>query len=298
MNVIRQYFHKVGFQIVLLLILLSALGCASTATRLASLKANYNEGKWGYVLGTVSAKGAYSADEVIKAAGNDTLTADQAKLIKARALIHVFIQDKLAASADASNDPDVAKALKLIRELFGKDYILNWMNVEMMASIADYFYLIKNYPAAFEAYDYLLNYANFESLNASHRQYIRLWVEMRLQLDDMKTSDAYIKYAKKKFKKTYEVVVKKFADDIGVVRAGVIILADEGQPRAAIQRAMLARFTAAKNPKTQKQFVEEIDALVSSILNRLSDGGEKKRLESEYNLFRKGWDAATLATSN
>ncbi|MCH7664192.1 MAG: gamma-glutamyltransferase, partial [Chloroflexi bacterium] len=162
------------------------------------MKANYNEGKWGYVLGTVSAKGAYSADEVIKAAGNDTLTADQAKLIKARALIHVFIQDKLAASADASNDPDVAKALKLIRELFGKDYILNWMNVEMMASIADYFYLIKNYPAAFEAYDYLLNYANFESLNASHRQYIRLWVEMRLQLDDMKTSDAYIKYAKKK----------------------------------------------------------------------------------------------------
>lgn len=295
----RQSYRVDILRISLVLLLSSLLlACSSTATRLASLKANYNEGKWGYVLGTAKAEGAYSADEVIEAAGSDTLTVDQAKLIKARALMHVFIQDKLAAGVNAEEDPQVAQALKLVKELSVKDFRLNWMNVELMAAIADYFYLLDNYVAAFDAYDYLLTYANFDSLAASQRQYIRRWVEMKRQLDDLVTSDAYKRYTKKQFKKTYAKVVKSHADDIGVVQAGIIILADEGQPRAAVQRAMMARFTAAKNPKTQKQYVEEIDGLVESIVKDMEDPGEKKRLEAEYTRFRKGWDAGVLSPSN
>jgi len=287
-----------GFSILLLCLALVFIGCVSDATRLASLKANYNEGKWDYVLGTVRAKGAYSADEVIKAAGNDMLTADQATLIKARALMHAFIQDKLAAGIDATQDSNVAQALKLINKLSSKDFNLSWMNVEMMAAIADYFYLNDNFPAAFDAYDYLLNHANFESLEASHRQYIRRWVEMKRQLDVMKTSSEYMEYAKKQFKETYDIVVKKYPDDIGVVKAGIMILRDEDQLRAAIQRAMLAHFSSAKNPKTQKQFVQEIDELVESILNEVKDAAEKGRLQQEYDRFHKGWNAAILAPSN
>ncbi len=299
MDRFRQSYRVVVFHISLFLLLSGLLlACTSTATRLASLKANYNEGKWGYVLGTAKAEGAYSADEVIEAAGSDTLTVDQAKLIKARALMHVFIQDKLAAGVDAEKDPQVAQALKLVKELSAKDFSLNWMNVELMATIGDYFYLSDNYVAAFDAYDYLLTYANFDSLQASHRQYIRRWVEMKRQLDDMLTSDAYKRYTRKQFKKTYTKVVKSLADDIGVVQAGIIILADEGQPRAAVQRAMMARFTAAKNPKTQKQYVQEIDALVESIVKHMEDPGERKRLEAEYNRFRTGWDAGVLSTLN
>lgn len=299
MDRFRQSYRVVVFHISLFLLLSGLLlACTSTATRLASLKANYNEGKWGYVLGTAKTEGAYSADEVIEAAGSDTLTVDQAKLIKARALMHVFIQDKLAAGVDAEKDPQVAQALKLVKELSAKDFSLNWMNVELMATIGDYFYLSDNYVAAFDAYDYLLTYANFDSLQASHRQYIRRWVEMKRQLDDMLTSDAYKRYTRKQFKKTYTKVVKSLADDIGVVQAGIIILADEGQPRAAVQRAMMARFTAAKNPKTQKQYVQEIDALVESILGGMEDARERKRLEAEYNRFRTGWDAGVLSTSN
>lgn len=299
MDRFRQSYRVVVFRISLFLLLSGLLlACTTSATRLASLKANYNEGKWGYVLGTAKAEGAYSADEVIDAAGSDTLTADQAKLIKARALMQVFIQDKLAAGVDAENDPQVAQALTLVKELSAKDFSLNWMNVELMAAIADYFYLSDNYVAAFDAYDYLLTYANFDSLQASQRQYIRRWVEMKRQLDDMLTSDAYKKYTRKQFKKTYTKVIKSHADDVGVVEAGIIILADEGQPRAAVQRAMLARFTAAKNPKTQKQYVQEIDVLVESILEGMQDAGERKRLGAEYNRFRTGWDAGAFSPAN
>lgn len=299
MDTCRQSYRVVVFRISLFLLLSTLLlACTSTATRLASLKANYNEGKWGYVLGTAKAEGAYSADEVIEAAGSDTFTADQAKLIKARALMHAFIQDKLAAGVDAEKDPQVAQALTLIKELSTKDFSLNWMNVELMAAIADYFYLSDNYVAAFDAYDYLLNYANFHDLKASQRQYIRRWMEMKRQSDDMATSDAYKKYTRRQFKTTYAKVVKSHADDIGVVQAGIIILADDGQLRAAVQRAMMARFTAAKNPKTQKQYVKEIDGLVESILNGMEDARERKRLEAEYNRFRAGWDAGVLSTPN
>ena len=299
MNGIRRYTYLIHLIILLFLVLSIFVGCTSNASRLASLKANYNEGKWGYVLCTVRSKGAYCADEVIEAAGEDILTADQAKLIKARALMHAFIQDKLAAGVDVTKDPDIAQALKFIKELSSKDFNLNWMNVELMAAIADYFYLSGNYSAAFDAYDYLLNNANFEWLNASHRQYIRRWVEMKRQLSGMVTSDAYNEYANEQFKKTYAVVVKEFPDDISVVKASIIILDDEGQSRRAIHLAMLARFTAAKNPKTQKQFVREIDDLVDSILENLEevDPQEKSRLTEEYNRFRQGWDATTLPSA-
>lgn len=291
MNYTRRCARIYSFYLLLFLVLSSSIGCISNATRLSSLKANYNEGKWGYVLGTAHAQGAYSADEVIKAAGDDTLTADQAKLIKARALMHAFIQDKLAAGADA-NHPDITQALDLIKELLSKDFNLSWMNVELMATMADYFYLTNNYPAAFDAYDYLLNYAKFDSLDASHRQYIRRWAEMKRQLKDMATTDTYSKYADNQFKKTYAIVIKKFPDDITVVKVGIMILNDEGQPRAAVQRAMLAHFTAAKNPKTQKQFVKEINEIVDSIINDLAaNDPEKNRLKTEYKNFTNRWDA-------
>ena len=299
MDSFRQSYRVVFVRISLFLLLSGLLlACSSTATRLASLKANYNEGNWGYVLGTAKAEGAYSADEVIEAAGSDTLTVDQATLIKARALMQLFIQDKLAAGVDAAKDPQMAQALKLLKELSTKDFSLNWMNVELMAAIADYFYLLDNYVAAFDAYDYLLNYANFDSLTASQRQYIRRWVEMKHQSDSMETSVGYKKYARKQFRKTYAKVVKSHADDVGVVQAGIIILADEGQPRAAVQRAMMARFSAAKNPKTKEKYVKEIDRLVASVLERMNDDKERKRLKAEYKRFREAWDAGVLSTSN
>jgi hypothetical protein len=282
----------------ILILFLCLLSCTSTATQLSSLKANYNKGKWGYVLGRVDdAKDAYSADEVILAAGDDTLTVNQAKLIKARALMHMFIQDRLAAGADATQDPDVEQALIIIKELSNEDFNLNWMNVELMASIADYFYLIDNYPAAFDAYDYLLNYADFESLDASHRQYIRRWVEMKRQLSGgIIPNPAYNEYTNQKFKNTYGVVLQKFPDDISVIKTGIIILAEEGKTRSAIQRAMLARFTAAKNPKTQMLYLKEIDELAYSIIDSLDKGDpEKVRLKLEYERFTEEWDSAVVS---
>lgn len=293
-----DFMRRHVYTVVLLFIVLSVLaGCTSNATRLASVKANYNEGKWGYVLGDSEAEGTYSADDVIEEAANDTYTADQAKLIKARALMHRFMEDKLPAGVAPETDPDMQEALRLLRELYGKSFDLNWMNVEMMAAAGDYLYAMSNYFAAFDAYSYLLDNANWESLGASHRQYIRRWFEVKYQLDGIGLSKTQKDYINDRFKKTFKKVARQHPDDINVIKASIIILGDKGNPRAAVQRAMFAYFVAIRNPKTQKYDIEQIDGCVEEVLGELPDNDpEKDALDKEYDAFRGSWNATWAET--
>jgi hypothetical protein len=277
-----------------------AAGCASNSTRLASLKANYNAGNWDFVLCKQQAANVYCADDVIKQAGGDPQIADQANLIKARALMNLFIETTSPAAVDATNDPSIHEAVSILKELSTKNFSLNWMNIEMMAGIADYLYILPNYAAAFDAYDYLLNYGDFTSLEASRNQYIRRWLSMWEQLDGgvVPLSDASKKYITNQFKSTYLNLEKKPDRDIGLIKAGILYYAIEENYRQAIQRAMLFRFICAKNPKTQQRYSKEIDDLVDRILKKVPNEKERKELEREYRNFRESWEAAHVGKAD
>jgi hypothetical protein len=275
-------------------------GCVSNSTRLASLKANYNAGNWGYVLCKQQATNVYCADDVIKHAGDDPEIADQANLIKARALMHFFIETASPAGVDATTDPSIHQSVAILKELSAKDFSLNWMNIELMAGIADYLYILQNYAAAFDAYDYLLNRGDFTSLQASRSQYIRRWVSMWEQLDGgaVPLSDAGKKYITNQFMGTYLYLEKKPDQDLGLIKAGILYYAAEGNYRQAVQRAMLSRFSGAKNPKTQQRYAKEIDDLVARILMKVPSEQERKELEQEYRNFRGSWEAALVGKAD
>jgi len=276
-------------------------GCVSNSTRLASLKANYNAGNWGYVLCKQQAANVYCADDVIKQAGDDPTIADQANLIKARALMHLFIETLSPAAVDATKDPSVQQSVAILKELSAKDFSLNWMNIELMAGIADYLYILQNYAAAFDAYDYLLNRGDFTSpLQASRSQYIKRWLSMWEQLDDdaVPLSDTGKQYVTNQFKSTYLNLEKKPDQDIGLIKAGILYCAAEGNYRQAIQRAMLAHFSGAKDPKTQTRNAKEIDELVDHVLKKVPSEQERKQLEQEYRNFRGSWEAALVGKAD
>jgi len=245
------------------------------------LKAGYNKGAWSRVLDNV--------DAVITAAGRETSIVDQAKLLKARALMQLFMQDKFPG-VNAENDPDVAQSMSLIKELWDKDYGLDWMNVEMMTAIGDYFILTYNYSAAFDAYDYLLNHANFDSLDAAHRSYFRRWREMWRQLPDMVSTKAHKEYSKEEYVKTLARLSKQQGNIVLARTATILSLAEAGQPRAAVQLAMISLFTTAGKPGAQ----EDIAEVLNSVSFTKEDERERMRLIAEFNRFIKGWDAIML----
>ena len=275
-------------------------GCVSNSTRLASLKANYNAGNWDFVLCKQQSAKVYCTDDVIKHAADDPQISDQAKLIKARALMHLFIATASPAAVDATKDPSIHEAVVLLKELSAKNFSLNWMNIEMIAGVADYLYILPNYAAAFDGYDYLLNNGDFASLEASRNQYIMRWLSMWEQLDGgmVPLSDADKKYITNQFKSTFLSLAKKPDQDIGLIKAGILYYAIEGNYRQAVQRAMLSRISGAKNPKTQQRYSKEIDDLVDRILKKDSNEQERKRLEQEYLNFRESWEAAQMGKAD
>ncbi len=212
-------------------------GCPSTATKLSSIKADYNAGRYEAIIASTPPKGKYNADEVIIEAqkDNDVLTATQARIIKARALVYSqVVEGKLPKEiCDSSN---FKQSVAIIREL-NASRPLEWMQIESTATVADTHAYCGHPASTFYAYDYMLSHFDFKGQSLLLQRYATRWFEYYLVA---KEDPLYEEMVLKKYTATYKQLKKKYPNNTFFIYSDILSLISEKRLHEAVQQLMLA----------------------------------------------------------
>ncbi len=257
-------------------------GYFGTSSQLKSLKSNYNEGKYKYVLAEESGEDYYAANDVITEALNDDdkITADQAKLIRARALMNRLLNDRLYGKD--KKEADMREAIKLVNEIDNSSLPNGWMKVESDAMIADTHYAMSNYTSAFEAYDYTLRNNDFKNLNLQLEGYITRWANSY----EHAVEESYKQEVKQQFQTTLIFLTKQYPDNVSLIYAEIIQLIVDGKAAEAMQCALLARSYEITQPGKQVKIDQQMgDLIYSDVL--------PEHLKCDYVRFVKLWSNST-----
>ncbi len=275
---------RIIFTTLTLLAILILQGCPATSSKLNSLKKEYNAGHFSRVLNNT--KDSYSASEIIAEAheSGDTLTENQAKLIKARALVSLKIEGQLIARKEGCASKEVAEAIKITKELQNGQLQTKWMRIEAIAMVADVHQICGRKMPAFLAYDYLLTHHDFTTSPLPLQRYITRWYEAYYRVAD---SDMYKDIAKKQFKKTFKILKERYPTNKALIYVVVLQQLHEGKIIEAVQGTILFRAYVFGSSAKDKDLISKIDKEICTSLKKY------KKFKDQYYLYQKilkQWD--------
>ena len=207
-----------------LLLLLGLSGCLSLSSRLQGLKERYDRGRWEEVLCRLPSR-TYCADEVAARAGGEPLVADQARIIGARARIHLARERGLWGSSEGNEE--VRKALvslSLVGDLAGAP---PWMEREIRLGRADMLALSADPAAGWEVYNQVLSESPAEGEEGALERVIPFWYGAMKATLGLNYPPRYRESLEKGFNKTLGLLEKRWPRNPYVRMARIFSLAEE-----------------------------------------------------------------------
>ena len=258
-----------------LLLLLGLSGCLSLSSRLQGLKERYDRGRWEEVLCRLPSR-TYCADEVAARAGGEPLVADQARIIGARARIHLARERGLWGSSEGNEE--VRKALvslSLVGDLAGAP---PWMEREIRLGRADMLALSADPAAGWEVYNQVLSESPAEGEEGALERVIPFWYGAMKATLGLNYPPRYRESLEKGFNKTLGLLEKRWPRNPYVRMARIFSLAEERPLEAlTLWEEMEYRHPAS----SAGWWGRERDSLLSLIFSRAEENQEMKAFLEE-----------------
>ncbi len=257
-----------------LLLLLGLSGCLSLSSRLQGLKERYDRGRWEEVLCRLPSR-TYCADEVAARAGGEPLVADQARIIGARARIHLARERGLWGSSEGNEE--VRKALvslSLVGDLAGAP---PWMEREIRLGRADMLALSADPAAGWEVYNQVLSESPAEGEEGALERVIPFWYGAMKATLGLNYPPRYRESLEKGFNKTLGLLEKRWPRNPYVRMARIFSLAEE-RPLEALT---LWEEMEYRHPSFAEWWRQERDSLLALIFSRTEGNEEMKAFLEE-----------------
>ena len=207
-----------------LLLLLGLSGCLSLSSRLQGLKERYDRGRWEEVLCRLPSR-TYCADEVAARAGGEPLVADQARIIGARARIHLARERGLWGSSEGNEE--VRRALSTLSSVGDLAGAPPWMEREIRLGRADMLALSPDPAAGWEVYNQVLSESPAEGEEGALERVIPFWYGAMKATLGLNYPPRYRESLEKGFNKTLGLLEKRWPRNPYVRMARIFSLAEE-----------------------------------------------------------------------
>ncbi|MGL1860885.1 MAG: hypothetical protein OCC46_00005 [Pseudodesulfovibrio sp.] len=268
---------------------LLTMGCTSTATKLNSIKANYNAGNYDIVLGETKGKKIYSAQDVIDEAteGKDTLTASQAELIKARAQISSLLNDDDLDNS-LCKSTGIQEAINAIKRIRAHKLPYEWMKIEVAASVADSYQICNDKVGAFFSYDYVISQYDFSKIDQTLMGYTLHWATAYKQIQGNSFLNKKIRTAaKNKYESTLKFLTKTHPNQPIVLYSEAIRHFTDGSIVEATLKIINARLLIPKNTADGRDLLKLLDKQMNDEMKKNTMPGE---LKTSYTTFINTWE--------